>query len=171
MDFREFYIHWYSRLKSFAREYVIYEADAEDIIQDVFLELYEKYESLAYRVNIVAYLFTTIRNRCIDHIRHKIIEQESARRIQEEYLLTLRMKINSLEVLHNELFKDGCIECIVENALHTLPERCREIFIMHKIEGKKLREIAEEMSISPKTVENQITIAYKKLRMELQKKD
>jgi RNA polymerase sigma-70 factor (ECF subfamily) len=145
------------------------EADAEDIIQDVFLELYEKYESLVHRVNIVAYLFTTIRNRCIDQLRRKIIQQESARRIQEEYLLTLRMKFNSLEILDNELFKDGSIEHIIENALNTLPERCREIFIMHKIEGKKLKEIAEEMNISPKTVENQTTIAYKKLRTELKK--
>jgi RNA polymerase sigma-70 factor (ECF subfamily) len=169
MDFHEFYIHWYSRLKSFAREYVISEADAEDIIQDVFLELYEKYESLNYRVNIVAYIFTTIRNRCIDHLRHKIIKQESARHIQKEYLLTLKMKFNSLEVLDNELFKDGNIEHVIEEALHTLPERCREIFILHKIEGKKLKEIAEEMDISPKTVENQMTIAYKKLRIVLKK--
>ncbi|MDR0429809.1 MAG: RNA polymerase sigma-70 factor, partial [Tannerellaceae bacterium] len=154
MSFHEFYIHWYSRMKSFAREYVMSEADAEDVIQDVFLELYEKYESLACHVNIMAYLFTTIRNRCIDHLRRKIIQQKSVRRIQEEYLLTLRMKFDSLEILDNELFKDGSIEHVVENALNTLPERCREIFIRHKIEGKKLKEIAEEMNISPKTVEN-----------------
>jgi RNA polymerase sigma-70 factor (ECF subfamily) len=156
-------------MKNFAREYIMSEADAEDIIQDVFLELYEKYESLACRVNIVAYLFVTIKNRCIDHLRRKIIQQESARHIQEEYLLALRMKFNSLEVLNHELFKDGNIEQVIDNALNTLPERCREIFIMHKMEGKKLKEVAEEMNISTKTVENQITIAYKKLRTELKK--
>jgi RNA polymerase sigma-70 factor (ECF subfamily) len=74
------------------------------------------------------------------------------------------MKFNSLEVLDSELFNDDSLERILENALHTLPERCREIFIMHKVEGKKLREIAEEMNISPKTAENQMTIAYRKLR-------
>lgn len=167
MTYNEFYIHWYSRIKHFAREYVLSEDDAEDIVQDIFLELYEKYDSLVYRVNIVAYIFATVRNRCIDHLRHKIVVQESAERMQEEHLLTLRMKFDSLEILDNELFNENNIEETINNALHTLPERCREIFVKHKIEGKKQREIAEELHLSPKTIENQLTIAYKKLREEL----
>lgn len=167
MNFNEFYVHWYSRMKNFAREYVISEDDADDIVQDVFMDLFQKYDSLVYRVNIVAYIFTTIKNRCIDLLRRRIMEKETASRMQEEYALTLRMKFDSLEILNDELFSESEVEKIIEKALNTLPERCRFIFIQHKIEGKKQKEIAEEMNLSPKTVENQITIAYKKLREEL----
>lgn len=153
----------------FAREYVISADDAEDIVQDVFMDLYDKYESLSGRVNMVAYIFTSIKNRCIDHLRRKIIDQQSMDHIQQEYLLTLRMKFDSLEILDNEIFREGNIEIVIEKALSRLPERCRLIFIKHKIEGMKLKDIAAELSISPKTAENQITIAYKKLRDELRK--
>lgn len=169
MSFKEFYILWYARMKSFAREYVISDDDAEDIVQDVFLDLYERYNSLYDRVNIVAYVFTTVKNRCIDHLRRKIVEQESMERIQEEQLLTLRMKFDSLEVFDNDLFRDEEVEMIISKALNSLPERCREIFIRFHIEGRKQKEIAEEFNISPKTVENQIGIAYRKLRKDLAK--
>ncbi|MCD8176018.1 MAG: RNA polymerase sigma-70 factor [Tannerellaceae bacterium] len=167
MTFDEFYIHWYSRMKWFACEYVISEDDAEDIVQEVFADLYEKYALLTNHVNLVAYIYTTIKNRCIDHIRHKLVEKESADKIRQEYLLTLQMKFDSLEILENDLFKDKSVETVIEEALNTLPERCREIFIMHKIEGKKQKIIAAELKISPKTVENQISVAYQKLRKEL----
>ena len=58
MDFEQLYITWYSRLKFFAREYVLSDADAENIVQDIFTDLYEKREVLEIPVNMVAYLFT-----------------------------------------------------------------------------------------------------------------
>jgi RNA polymerase sigma-70 factor (ECF subfamily) len=154
-------------MKYFACEYVISENDAEDIVQDIFLELYAKYDSLANRVNLVAYLFTSIKNRCIDHLRRKIIEQESLNHLHEENILTLRMKFDSLDILEDELFVDNNIENLINKALDALPERCREILVKHKLEGMKQKEIAEELNISLKTVENQLTIAYKKMREEL----
>lgn len=167
MTFNEFYIHWYSRMKSFACEYVGCEEDAENIVQDVFLELYEQYTTLSNRVNIVAYIFTTVKNRSIDHLRRKVMAQKSAEHLQEEYLLTLQMKLNSLEILDNELFKDNDVEQAVTKALNALPERCRTILVKHKIEGQRQKDIAKELGVTPKTVENQLTIAYKKLREEL----
>ncbi len=140
MEFREFYTTWYSRLKHFAREYVISGDDAEDIVQEVFTDIYEKYDTLTNHTNLIAYTFTAIRNRCIDLLRKRIVEQESARHLQEEHLLTLRMKFNSLEVLDDGLFKDDTLEQVIEQALNTLPEKCRIIFIKHKIEGKNNRK-------------------------------
>lgn len=167
MTFKDFYLSWYSRMKNFAREYVISENDAEDIVQDIFMELYEKYDSLSFRVNMPAYLFTTVKNRCIDHLRRKIINQESMDHIQEEYLLTLRMKFDSLEILDDDILKETNFEERINKALNTLPEKCRIIFIKHKMEGMRLKEIAEELQLSPKTIENQMTIAYRKLKAEL----
>lgn len=171
MVFDEFYVYWYAKIKRFAREYVISEEDAEDIVQDIFLELCETYDSLSssFRVDIVAYVFTAVKNRCIDYLRRKIVEQKSKENIREKELLILRMKFDSLEILENDLFNENDMEQILNKALLKLPERCREILVKHKIEGMRQKEIAEQLSISPKTVENQLTIAYKKLREELER--
>jgi RNA polymerase sigma-70 factor (ECF subfamily) len=155
---------------AFAREYMTSPDEAADIVQDVFLELYERYDSLtAHHVNVVAYLFAATKNRCIDRLRRMIVEQESAKRIQEDYLYTLRMKFDSLEIVDDNLFNGEDMERVIEKALLSLPERCRQIIIKHKMEGKKLETVAKELHISPKTAENQITIAYKKLRVILKK--
>ena len=77
------------------------------------------------------------------------------------------MKLASLELFDQSMLLEQDIERIITEAIDSLPEKCREIFIKSKIEGKKQKEIAEELNISLKTVENQMNIAYKKIRVEL----
>lgn len=101
--FEEIYVSWFSRMKYFALEYVVSEEDAENIVQDVFTELWERKEILAYDVNLVALLFTSIKNRCIDLLRHRIVVKEAVNLIQEEYQATLRMKLASLELFDQSL--------------------------------------------------------------------
>ena len=165
--FEEIYVSWFSRMKYFALEYVVSEEDAENIVQDVFTELWERKEILAYDVNLVALLFTSIKNRCIDLLRHRIVVKEAVNLIQEEYQATLRMKLASLELFDQSLLSEQDIERIITEVVDSLPEKCREIFIKSKIEGKKQKDIAAELNISLKTVENQMAIAYKKIKSEL----
>ena len=165
--FEDIYLSYFSKMKYFAKEYVISEEDAENIVQDVFVELWENKEMLNMHMNLIAYLFTTIKNKCLNHLRHKLVVQETANKLQEEYTISLRMNLDSLETFDNNLFSDQDIEKIISRALDTLSEKCRTIFIMSKIEGKKQKEIAQELNISINTIETQMGIAYKKLRIEL----
>ncbi|MFV0583263.1 MAG: RNA polymerase sigma-70 factor [Parabacteroides gordonii] len=167
MDFENFYITWYSRVKSFARDYVLSEEEAENITQDVFLDFYQKRDSLDFHINVIAYLFTSVKNRCIDYLRRKLLEQEAASKMQEDFDLSFRMKFDSLEAFDMDGLSEDNIKNIIEKALNALPKRCREIFILSKLEGKKQKEIAEQLNVSVKTIETQMTIAYKKLREEL----
>ena len=91
--FEEVYLAYFSKMKYFAKEYVVSEADAENIVQDVFTELWEKKELLTMPVNLVAYLFTTAKNKCLNHLRHKTVVKETACLIQEEYAITLQMNM------------------------------------------------------------------------------
>lgn len=166
-DFKEIYMSYFLRMKYFACEYVVSEEDAENIVQDVFTELWEKKELLSYNINLIAFLFTSIKNRCIDHLRHKVVEKEAVNQIQEEYQITLQMKLASLELFDQNLLSAEDIENIIVEAINSLPDKCREIFIRSKIEGRKQKDIATELNISLKTVENQMNIAYKKLKSEL----
>ena len=167
IKFEDIYLSYFSKMKYFATEYVISDEDAENIVQDVFVELWENKEMLNMHMNLIAYLFTTIKNKCLNHMRHKIVVQNTATKMQEEYLISLRMNLDSLEAFDNKLFSDQDIEKIINRALDSLPEKCRTIFFMSKIEGKKQKEIAQELNISINTVGTQIGIAYKKLRTEL----
>lgn len=167
VNFEQFYITWYSRAKYFAREYVHSESDAENIIQDVFLHLYERRDLMDAYTNLTAYLFTSIKNRCLDYLRKWVLEQETAQGVQDEFEMELRMKYDSLEIFNTQFSDETDIGELLDNALQKLPERCRNIFIMNKLEGKKQKEIAEELNLSINTVESQMGIAYKKLREEL----
>lgn len=167
--FEDIYLSYFFKMKRFALEYVIREEDAENIVQDVFTELWEKKEILSMSINLIAYLFTTVKNKCLNHLRHKTMVRETAGLIQQEYLISLRMNLNSSEAFDLNLFSDQDIEKIIAQALNTLSPKCREIFVRSKIEGKKQKQIAAELNVSIHTVETQMGIAYKKLRAELRK--
>lgn len=157
--FDKIYVTYFARMYRFAKEYVLFDEDAENIVQDVFLLLWEKREVLEVQVSLVSYLFSLVKNRSLDHLRHQIVA--------EEYRQELGAKLSSLEMMNDTVGSDENIERIVTAAIDKLPERCREIFIKSRVEGKKYREIADELQISVNTVENQMSIALKRLRAEL----
>ena len=166
-QFEAIYLTHYSRMKRFATEYLICEEDAENIVQDVFLELWEQQFVLTSHTRLFAWLFTTTKNRCLDLLRHKTVIRKGAERIRDEYNVELQMKLQSLEAFDDKIFAEPDIESVVQKAIETLPEKCREIFVMNKIEGKKQKAIAAELNISLHTVESQMGIAHRKLKEAL----
>jgi len=165
--FEKVYILHHSRLKRFAQEYLLIEEDAENVVHDVFTDLWEHWDTFSSHNNLLAFLFLSIKNKCIDLLRKRVVATKAGNKITEEYFLTLRSNLQSLEAFHQDISSESDIEQQIAKAIQSLPEKCREIFIKSKIEGKKQKEIAEELNISIKTVEAQISIAYKKLRVEL----
>lgn len=166
-NFDSIYINNFSRLFLFAKEYVLFDEEAENIVQDIFLMLWEKRDALRVDVSLTAYLFTLVKNKCIDFLRHRMVEQMYSENIQHEYNEELNVKLFALESFDHNFSSEEDIEILLRNAIDKLPERCRLIFIKSRIEGKKYKEIAEELNLSVNTVEGQISIALKKLREEL----
>ena len=167
IDFESIYIAHFSKMKRFAKEYVLLEEDAENIVQDVFLELWEKREVLSMPINLMAFLFTAVKNRSIDYLRHKLVIKEATSKLQIEHQLLLKIKLQSLEAFNEDILSDNNLESIIQKAVDSLPDKCRQIFIKSRIEGKKQKEIATELNISINTIETQMGLAYKKLRFEL----
>ncbi|MBP7919578.1 RNA polymerase sigma-70 factor [Macellibacteroides fermentans] len=166
-NFDSIYVNNFSRLFLFAKEYVLFDEEAENIVQDIFLMLWEKKDILRVDVSLTAYLFTLVKNKCIDFLRHRMVEQIYSENIQQEYNEELNVKLFALESFDHNFSSEEQIEILLRNAIDKLPERCRLIFIKSRIEGKKYKEIAEELNLSVNTVEGQISIALKKLREEL----
>lgn len=157
--FDKVYLTYYSRMRRFAKEYVLFDEDAENIVQDVFLLLWEKREVLDIQLSMSSWLFSLVKNKSLDYLRHKTVE--------EEYKQEFMIKVYSLDSMNYTFSSDEDLEQVLVAAINKLPERCREIFLKSRMEGKKYREIAEEMNLSVNTIESQMSIALKKLRCEL----
>lgn len=170
-NFEKIYLTYFSKMKHFAKVYVLSKEEAENIVQDVFAELWEKGDARLEYANLISYLFVSTKNRCLNYLRHQTVVKESADKIQEEYTLALQAGLNSLEVLDlnflSDQQSDQDIKGVLRKALDSLPEKCRQIFIMNKIEGKKQKDIAAILDISVNTIETQMGIAYRYLRKEL----
>lgn len=168
MSFSELYLIYYPKLVRFAKEFVMSEEDAENIIQDVFADLWEKRESMDHIENINAYLFRLVRNRCLDYLKHKVFEQKYVENVQASFEVELNLKMQSLDrfdVL--DIYEGNEMEKLVREAINSLPKKCRAIFLLSRMEGLKYREISERLGISVNTVECQMGIALKKLRVML----
>lgn len=159
IHFDKIYVAYFPRMYRFAREYVLLDEDAENIVQDVFLLLWEKKDVLDIQVSILSYLFSLVKNRCLDHLRHQVIA--------EDFKQEFSAKLAALEQMSDSLGAEEELEEAVRIAVDKLPDRCKEIFIKSRVEGKKYREIADELELSVNTVENQMSIALKRLRYEL----
>ena len=127
---------------------------AKDVTQDVFLKLWNKRESLNIQGPAIAYLKRAVINQSLN----KISSQK--RFTSDEKIMAKRSK----ETTAQEKLEAQDLEVKMKEAMDTLPERCRLIFVMRRLEGMRVKEIAEKLDISPKTVENQITRALKVLK-------
>ncbi|WP_301703895.1 RNA polymerase sigma-70 factor [uncultured Parabacteroides sp.] len=162
-DFEKLYKLYYPKMFAFAKNYVPANEDAENIVQDVFLTLWERKEEIEISFTLTTYLFTLVKNRCLNFLRHKLIEEEYNSQMKEE----LGFKLYALEAFDYSYQSEEELQEIIRRALDTLPERCREVFIKSRIEGLKYKEISEELVISVNTVENQMVTELKKLRVAL----
>ena len=168
MSFSELYLMYYPKLVRFAKEFVVLEEDAENITQDVFTDLWERRDAIDHIENVNAYLFRLVRNRCLDYLKHKVFEQKYAENVQASFEIELNLKLQSLDRIDvSAIFEGNEKERLVRDAINSLPKRCRDIFLLSRMKGLKYREISEKLGISVNTVECQMGIALKKLRVKL----
>ncbi len=133
-------------------------AVAEEVVQDVMLELWRRRESLAEESSPQAYLFQSTRNRALNHIRHERVERKSEPEL---------MRQTQISASAPSLLVEDEIEVALKTAVSELPERCREVFELSRIHGLKYAEIATVLGISVKTVEAQMGKALRSLRVKL----
>lgn len=166
--FSGIYDVYFPKLLRFTQTYLIREEEAEHIVQDLFVYLWEHRDVLSSLRNVNAYLFTLARNRCIDYLRREMNREHRRGALCEVENRELQLKLYSLEMFDEDRLSEADVEELLHRAINNLPERCREIFIMSRLHNLRYKEIAAKLDISPNTVENQIAIALRKLKDELQ---
>lgn len=163
-DFGIVYQFYKPKLFVIVNSYIPSQEDAEEIVHDVFVKLWEKWETLQITSNFTGYLYSMTRNACLDYLRkqkNKLTKEMSTE--QQEFWLNHGALADDMasSILVNEL------ESLVESAIEELPEKCRKVFKKSRLEGLCHQEISKELEISPKTVENHITRALRQLRVAL----
>jgi len=157
---------WNQRLMTFARSYVRSRDVSEDLIQDTFIKVWETRELLERENYLVPYMFTILKNKCLDYLKHKTVELKYNNRTSEDYCYLIA-NLYALEDKSINIITESQIKEALFAAIKKMPQPRRDIFIMSRFKDLKNYEIAQELSISVKTVEYHISRAVSFLREEL----
>lgn len=161
--FEVFYKKYYKQLFTVAYRYVRHTETAEEIVHDVFINIWNKADQLNIQTSMKSYLFRSIVNSSLNHIKKEktLMNKQSAYEIAHEK----EMELAGDEVSDAEeaLLKG------LEDALALLPEKCKQVMYLSRFGKLKQQEIANQLEISIKTVKNHLTYGFKKLREHLEK--
>lgn len=149
----------YRRMLLHALRFVQNEDDAEDIVADVFCDLWKRIEEIDLDSGITTYLYRAVSTRALNHLRHKNV---SALLIENlEAINERRMEFMAHENLEDIVYSKDIARGLKE-AISELPEKCRQVFVLSYVNGLKSKEIADALDLSVRTVDAHI---YKALRM------
>ncbi|MEL7146368.1 MAG: RNA polymerase sigma-70 factor [Bacteroidota bacterium] len=149
---------FYEELVSYSHRLTQQLVISEEIVQEVFISLWDRRSQIKISSSVNAYLYRAVKNRTINYLKNQLPKDQATTDLETA---------NELEDQAANAESDSGLETALNQAIEALPEKCRVIFLLSRNEGLTHKEIAEELSLSPKTVENQIGIAIKKLRTTL----
>jgi len=147
------------KLFGFGMKYLKNENDSEELVQEVFVRVWEHHQSLKSELSFKSYLFTIALNQIRKHFNKKVIALR--------YLENLQ---NNSEITENQIIQNDNYEIVLQHInliVEQMPPRRREIFIKSKMEGKSSKEVAVELNISDGTVDNQVSEALRFIRSKL----
>lgn len=150
---------YYPGLVIYATQFAVDRLQAEDIVQNLFVRLWEKRQRVQLVDSLKSYLFTSVRNSCLNTLKHQKVENKYVEQLYDLSEKNLLYQPN--------LYIASELQEIILGAIDKLPERCREVFVMSRLEQMKNDEIAEKLDLSKRTVETHISHALKILRVEL----
>jgi RNA polymerase sigma-70 factor (ECF subfamily) len=165
------FIRFYKPLKAYAFRYVNDDATSEDIVQDVFLELWVRREDIRFNDfdAVKSYLFKSVYNHSINMLKYgHLHDSRPLEDIDENTVLESYISSCVLNQEQSLLLKE--LEVEIAAFVETLPPQCKRIFLLSRADGLKNREIAEQLSISIKAVEKQINKALSGTRKYLKSK-
>lgn len=156
--FHDLFMDYYPSLLSFARYYVEDEVIAEDLVQDVFVKMWESRKQWGKVENFSAYVYQMVRFRCFNYLRGEKLRGEMMRSYKEERLDIVEIN----QYIEEEIFR------LVNQAVDTLPLTCRQVITL-TLEGYRVKEIAEKLNVGEETVKKRKQFAKQVLKEKLGK--
>jgi len=151
--------YYYPGLVLFSTQFTADRSEAEEIVQDFFVRFWQRHEQVSLTDSLKSYFFLSVKNSCLNFLKHK--------KVEEKYIRKMTEMADRHLAYDPDLYVDSELQEKVKQAIELLPEKCREVFVMSRIRGMRNDDIANELNISKRTVETQISKALKVLRVEL----
>ena len=148
---------YFKALCAFCYKYIIDQSETEDIVQEVFISFWEHKKDFEHINAIKAFLYTSARNKCLNHLKHRLVKQK--------HETALIYELESEQFFTNRVIEEEAFNQLYSE-IKALPESSQKIMLL-VLKGLKNREIAEKLIISENTVKTQKKIAYAKLKEKL----
>jgi len=158
-EFEFLFKMYYKPMCGFAMKYLKDKDLAEEIVQDIFYNIWKKRTELNITTSVKSYLFRSVYNNCLQYIHHQ--------KVVDKYITEKNYEPNFVSVDPMDELRHSELLNALNSSLSVLPERTRNIFYLSRFEGLKYHEIAEKLTISIKTVEANMGKALKHLRYAL----
>lgn len=165
--FSQFFEENKEKFLSFAYSYIRNRADAEDLLMESMIALWENREKWKEGSSLHAILLTIIKNKALNYLAHEQVRLRAEETINNHKERELELRISTLEACDPSSIFNSEIQQIVNKALNHLPAQSRRVFILSRYHDTPNKKIAEQLGISVKSVEFHITKALKLLRQEL----
>ncbi|MCO5253793.1 MAG: RNA polymerase sigma-70 factor [Bacteroidia bacterium] len=161
-QFELLYRQYYRALHYFCKQFVHSDDDAQEIVNDTFVAIWEKRDVLTLDLQLKPYLYKAVRNKSLNFLQKRKLEIQEVESIEN---LSHKAYSNPFEILYTKE-----TEKLVLELIEKLPPRCKQVFVLSRKEGFSYKDISDIMDISPKTVENQISIAIKQIKEGIEKR-
>lgn len=166
ISFSEIYTNYYKRSFLFVKSYIRDDMMAEDIVSESLIKFWEtsKQETIQHPQSL---LLTILRNNTLNYLKHREVRQKAIDTMSSRMVRDLDYRITTLEACDPQEIFSSEITRIIQETMQSLPEQTRRVFEMSRYESLSVKEIAEELAISPKSIEYHITKSLKALRIAL----
>ena len=160
--FKQLFYNYFAPLVRYSISLIDDQDEAEDIVQDVLAHFWNSRHSINITSSVKSYLFTAVKYRSVNYLKHRILERN-----HNPYI------VEFLENMAGEEYVEEENEQVekVKKALSALPEHCRLVFAKTVLEGKSYKEIAAELNISVNTVKSQVYKAHQSIRKYIHETD
>jgi len=133
--------------------------EAEDIVQEVFIYLWDKREDINFITSLKSYLYSAVKYKFMNLLDHK--------KVRADYSASMQRFIDSGDYITDNYIREKEFIALIEREVALLPEKMREVFLLSRKENLSNKEIADRLNITEKTARNQVNTALQKLRIRL----
>ena len=151
---------YYSKLRGFVNKFLHNHEEAEEIVEEIFIKIWENRKSINPNDSLVSYMFKMAQNMSLNTLRKKKTESKTIEVLKAEY-------IDSVYLYGYEDYRFRELENNIVCAIEQISPRSKEVFLLSRMRGLKYNQIADKLNISVKTVETHISKALKILRLQL----
>lgn len=165
--FNQLFNNHYESFVLFATGYTKDKAKAQDLVSDAFIKYWEMKEVVLKESNMAGYIFTIVKNNCINHLQHEKIKLRVHQELTDHAQWLLDTEISTLEACNPDKIFSEEIRQIIESTIDKLPPRTAQIFRMSRFEHLSHLEISKQIGLTTKSVEYHITKVLNELRVNL----